>query len=105
MVFPAVAVSRVDAAVRELDVPVAVRQLVLARPFRDLTGVTVGPTVPIWSSPVAVVEPPLILPLQLVVEPHSLDVCAARLEPRRVPFVGGWICASWCNSRSRFTPA
>src|SRR5437870_4056304 len=68
--------------------PVEVRQGVLVRPLLDLMGVTVWPSVGIRAVSIAFLEPLLVFTLQLVVEPHALDLQATRREPRCLALVG-----------------
>jgi hypothetical protein len=81
-------VAIVDAAVRKMDLPFEEREVVVVCPLRDLAFVAVGPAVGIRSVAIAFVKPLLVLALQLVVEPHSLDLQATRLEPCRLAFIG-----------------
>src|SRR5438094_851985 len=65
VVLTPIDVPVLDAAVWEVHLPVEVRQDVLVRPFLDFAGVTVRPSRSVRSVPVALVEPLLVLALQL----------------------------------------
>ena len=52
----------------KVHVPVVVRQLVLPRPPRDLFGLSIRPAVAVLLAAIALVQEPLIVALQLVVE-------------------------------------
>jgi hypothetical protein len=57
-----------DTGVREADVAIVVRQLVLTCPSRDLRGLTIRPTVAVLLASAALVQEALIGALELVVE-------------------------------------
>jgi hypothetical protein len=59
----AVTVFVLDADIRESDVPIVVRQLVLPRPPSNLFGFTVRPTVAVFLATIALVQEPLIVAL------------------------------------------
>ena len=63
-----VTVVVLDARIRETHVPIFVRQLVLPRPPRDFFGLAIWPTVAVLLAAIALVQEPLIVALQLVVE-------------------------------------
>jgi hypothetical protein len=65
-----------DAGVGEAHVSVVARQVVLARPPRDLFGLTIRPAVAVLPAAIALVQEPLIVALELVVENHSLNSAA-----------------------------
>ena len=54
-----------DAGIRETDVAIVVRQLVLPRPARDLGGFAIRPAVAVLLPSIALVEESLIVPLEL----------------------------------------
>src|SRR5512144_2345977 len=64
----AVAVVVLDACVGEVHMPVVVRQVVLARPARNLVRVAVRPTVAVLAPAVPLVEEALVVALELVVQ-------------------------------------
>ncbi|OFW25018.1 MAG: hypothetical protein A3G21_16370 [Acidobacteria bacterium RIFCSPLOWO2_12_FULL_66_21] len=88
VILVAVDVAILDAAVGEMDLVVEVRQVMVVRPLLGLARVTVRPSIGVRPAPVTFVKPPLVLALQLVVQPNTLDLQAPRLEPRRLAFVG-----------------
>src|SRR5713101_185934 len=69
-----------DAQVREMDLVIEVREVVFVRPFLDLVRVAIGPTIAVVTVPITLVEPLLVLTLELVVEGHPIDACPALRE-------------------------
>jgi hypothetical protein len=67
---------------------IEVREVVFVRPVANLIGRAVGMSVVIVVVLVALVEPALVLALQLVVQDDALDVRAAPQEMRLGLFVG-----------------
>ena len=82
VILAAVDVAILDAAVGEMDLLVEVRQVVIPRPLLDLAPVTIRPSIGVRPVPITFVEPLLVLALQLVVQPHPLDLQTPRLELR-----------------------
>ena len=76
----AVTVFVLDAGIREPDVPIVVRQLVLPRSAGDLFGLAVRPTVAVLLAAIALVEESLIVALQLVVEDDAPNPTALAAE-------------------------
>jgi hypothetical protein len=76
-----------DADVREVDFVIEVRQVMFVGPFANLIRRPVGMAVIVIVVLVALVEPPLVLALQLVVEDNALDVRAALQETRLGLFI------------------
>ena len=72
----AVAVLVLDPGIRELDVPVVVRQLVFPRPPCNLLGLAVRPAVAVLLAAIALVQEPLIVALELVVEDDAPNPAA-----------------------------
>jgi hypothetical protein len=66
-----------DTGVRKPDVTIVVRQFVLARPPRDLRGLTIRPAVAVPLPSIALVEEPLIVTFELVIEDDSPDPAAS----------------------------
>jgi len=66
-----------DADIRELDVFVLVRQPVRQRPFPNLVGCAIGPTVAVPFLAIALLEETLVFAFQLVVEDYPADVATA----------------------------
>ncbi len=85
----AVPVLVLDAGIREPDVPIVVRQFVLARPPRDLGGLAIRPAVAVLLASIALVEEPLIVALELVVEDDAPNPAALASQA----FVGALIGA------------
>jgi hypothetical protein len=69
-----------DAQVREMDLVIEVRQVVFVRPFLDLVRLAIGPAIRIIAVPISLVEPLLVLTLELVVEGDAIDACPAVRE-------------------------
>ena len=84
----AVAVLVLDAGVREPDVPIVVRQLVLPRPPRNLFGLTVRPAVAVLLAAIALVEEALIVALELVVEDDAPNPTALAAQALLGALVG-----------------
>jgi hypothetical protein len=76
-----------DPHIREMDLVVEVRQVVFIRPFTNLRCRPIGMAVVVVVVLVALVEPTLILALELVVEDDTFDVDAALEEPHLRVFV------------------
>ena len=68
--------------------PVVVRQLVLPRPPRDLFGLAIRPAVAVLLAAIALVEEPLIVALELVVEDDAPDPSALAPESLLGALVG-----------------
>ena len=77
-----------DADVGKVDLVIEVRQVVFVRPFPNLIGRAIGVAVVVVVVLVALVEPALILALQLVVEDDALDASSILDKPCLGPFVG-----------------
>jgi hypothetical protein len=88
VILAAVDIAIFDAAVREVHLPVEVRQVMVVRPLIDLACVTIRPSIRVRPAPVALVEPPLIFALQLIVQPHALNRSAPLLEPLYLALIG-----------------
>ena len=69
-----------NADVREVDLVIEVRQVVFVRPFANLIGRSIRMAVVVVMVLVPLVEPALVLALQLVVEDDALDVRTAVQE-------------------------
>ncbi|PYR95528.1 MAG: hypothetical protein DMF84_00790 [Acidobacteria bacterium] len=69
----AIAVLVFDARVGEMSLLVVVRQVVLARPKRDLFRLAIWPAVALLATAVVLLKEPLIVPLELVVQNDALD--------------------------------
>jgi hypothetical protein len=63
-----------DAKIRKMDLLVEVGQVVVARPFLNLVGLTIRPAVAVS---IAFVQPLLIVAFELVVEDDSIDARTA----------------------------
>jgi hypothetical protein len=84
----AVDIAILDLAVWEMHVPVEVRQIVLVCPLGDLPLVSVRTAVGIWPVAIPLLQPLLALALQLVIEPHALNLQAALFQARCLALVG-----------------
>jgi hypothetical protein len=78
-----------DADVRKVDLVIEVREVVLVGPLANLIACAIGVAVILVVVLVALVEPTLVLTLQLVVEDHAVDVRAPLQETR----LGLLVCA------------
>jgi hypothetical protein len=78
MVPASVELLVLDAHVGEMDLLVEVGQVVFKRPGLNLVLVAVGVSIGILSVPIALMQPPLVLTLELVVQDHSINVRAPR---------------------------
>ena len=77
---PAVAVLVLDTRIGEVHVSVVVRQVVLSRPPRDLLGLAIRPTVAVLLAAIALVQEPLVVALELVVEDDAPNPTALAAE-------------------------
>ena len=100
-----IAVLILDARIREVNVSVVVRQVVLASPPRDLLRLAVRPPIAILLTAIALVEEPLIVALEFVVEDDTVD--AATLFPQSLlcTLVARETSVSCVSSRGFLTPA
>jgi hypothetical protein len=95
-----------DADVGEMDLVIEVRQVVLVRPFANLIRRSIRMAVVVVVVLVSLVEPALVLALQLVVEDDALDVRTAVQETVLGLFVRAIdLWRSCSSSRSRPRPA
>lgn len=65
-----------DACIRKVNVSVVVRQVVFARPLRDLLRLTVRPPVAVLLASIALMQKTLIVALELVVQDHAMHSAA-----------------------------
>src|SRR5882762_7784635 len=77
----AVLVLVLDAYVREMDLLIEVRQVVLTRPRLDLLDTPIWTAVAVAVAAIAFLEKPLIVAFQLSVEFDAQNACFARLQP------------------------
>ena len=80
----AVDIDILDARIREMHVPVEVRQVVFARPFLNLRLTAIGPAIAIGTTSIPLLQELLVLSFQLAVELHAKNARLALLEPRRL---------------------
>jgi hypothetical protein len=66
-----------------MDLVIEVREVVFVRPFLDLVRLAIGPAIRIVAVPISLVEPLLVLTLELVVEFDAVNACAALREASR----------------------
>jgi hypothetical protein len=85
----AVTVFVLDAGIRESDVPIVVRQLVLPRPPCNLFWFTVRPAVAVFLAPIALVQEPLIIALEFVIEDDAPNPAALVTKSLRGALIGG----------------
>jgi hypothetical protein len=88
VIVPPVELLVFDAQVGEVHLLIEVREVVLARPLLDLLLVAIGAPIAVAATAVALVQPPLVVTLEFVVEDDSLDVCAALQKAFCFTFVG-----------------
>jgi hypothetical protein len=69
-----------DAEIGKVHLLVEVRQVVLARPKGDLVRAAIWMAVVVVALSIALVQPPLVFALELVVEDHSVDPRAAQVQ-------------------------
>jgi hypothetical protein len=69
-----------DPEVREVDVVIEVREVVVVGPFLDLVRLAIGPAIRIVAVPISLVQPLLVLTLELVVEDDAIDARPAVSE-------------------------
>ena len=104
-VVPTAVVLVLDARVREMDLHIDIRQVVLAGPFFDLARVTVGVAVVVVAVAIALLQPPLVSALELAVQDDAIDARAALFQPLGLTFEGPIDLDVVSSSRSRLTPA
>jgi hypothetical protein len=84
-----VVLPKFDAQVGEVDLLVEVREVMFERPSLNLPFVAIRVSVVVFPLPIALVEPLLVLPLELVVQDDALDVRIACVEPLGDGQIGG----------------
>ena len=82
-----VTVDVLDACVREMHMPVEVGQVALSRPIRNLRFIAIWPAVAVCTTAIPLLQEPLVLALQLVVQDNAFDPRAALLEALGLAFV------------------
>ena len=75
-----------DAQVGKVDLVLEVREVMFERPLTDFVGRPIGVAVVVVTVPITLVEPLLVLTLELVVEDDAFDARAAWVGVAR-PFV------------------
>ena len=85
---PAVGLLILDARVRKMHLLIEVRQVVFTCPFANLVWRAIGPSIAVIVVFVALVQPALILALELVIQHDVIHTRAALQEPRLGLFVG-----------------
>src|SRR5437867_520232 len=73
MIQSAIGVLVFDPRVREMNVPIEVRQVVLASPVLNLRSIAVGTTIAVAAATIPLLQKLLVLALQVVVENDPLD--------------------------------
>jgi hypothetical protein len=86
--FATVALLIFDAQVGKVHLVIEVREFVLACPFANLLVGPIRMSVVVGAPSVPLVQPALVLPLELVVEKHSVDAGAAFGQAFCGAFVG-----------------
>jgi hypothetical protein len=84
---PAIGLFVFDPHVREMDLVIEVGDVVVVRPFLDLVSRAIGPPISVVAVPISLVQPLLVLPLELVVEHNSVDAGPALGETPGLPEV------------------
>jgi hypothetical protein len=100
----AVGILVVDAGIREVHLLVEVRQVVLTSPFLDFVLVTVEVAVVVGAVAIALVQPFLVLTLELVVENDAINPRAPLFQVCRFAFERAIDLESRSSSRSRVSP-
>ena len=77
---PAIGLFVFDPHVREMDLVIEVGEVVVVRPFLDLVSGAIGPPIGVAAVPISLVQPLLVLTLELVIEDHPIDACATLPE-------------------------
>jgi hypothetical protein len=72
----AVTVFVLDSSVGKVHLFAVVRQLMLTRPTSNLLGLSIGSPVAVLAAVIVLLKEALVIPLELVVEDHSLDSAA-----------------------------
>ena len=100
----AIAVSIFDSEVREVHFLVEAGKTMLARPLADFFVAPIGMTVVVGAVTITLMNPALIVPLELVVEDDVFDARPTAGQVLRCAFIGAVDWTSWASSRSRLTP-
>jgi hypothetical protein len=69
-----------DAHIGEMHLVIEVRQIVIMRPLFDLGRVPIRAPIGVVTVVIPLVQPPLVLTLELVIENHAIDPCATLRE-------------------------
>src|SRR3954454_11987301 len=77
------------AQIRQVDVPVEERQIVLVRPLLDLSRIPVWTSISVGPFAVSIVEKLLVLAFELVVEDDAMNPHVLFLQTLSSPHVGG----------------
>jgi hypothetical protein len=85
---PPIALFVLDAQVRKMNLVIEVGEVVVVRPCLYLVRLAIGPAIRVVAFPISLVQPLLVLPLELVVEGDAIDACAAFPESPGFPEVG-----------------
>lgn len=88
VLMPAIELLVFDADIREMNLFVEVRQVVLLCPLLDVALVAIGMTVVVVAVTIALVQPLLVITLELVVQDHSFDPCSTLLQAFGLTFEG-----------------
>ena len=80
VVPPAVRFLILDARIGKVQLVIEVRELVLDRPGADLLVGPIGMSVVIVAVAVPLMQPSLVVTLELVIEDDAIDACAALRE-------------------------
>jgi len=90
-----------DAVVREVDLAIEVRQVVVARPLANLVLVAVGAAIAVGASAVVFLEELLVLALQVLFEDDTLNLEPVVLVSKAGLPPGGTSRRGWSRGRSR----
>src|SRR6266540_2471596 len=88
VILSSVDIPILDAAIWKMHLAIEEWQVMIVRPLRDLALVAIGPTVSIGSAAITLMEPLLVLALELVVQLHAVDFQSALFQPCCLAFVG-----------------
>ena len=94
-----------DPEVGKVDALIEVRQVMRARPCFDLILIAIGSAVAVRPAAIVLLQPFLVLALQLLFEDDSVDVRPSLAQALLLARIGAIELRSCDSSRGRLTPA
>jgi hypothetical protein len=88
MIVVAIELVVLDTGIREMDVLVEIREFTFTGPICNLLGGSIGAAAGIVAVTIVLVQPPLILPFEFVVEHNALDAGVTLGEALRGTQIG-----------------